>query len=98
MNQIVQTELIQSIIGLSRLIMVKFQLQTVSLTAHHTHIGKRRISLAADSDVVQPFAVNDDGTAEIVFTLTIVEKFLPGIHQNIQIMYAGHVKQPLFIS
>ena len=98
LNQIVQTQLVQTMIGLSVFILVKLQLEAVALAAHRADRTQRGISLRPDADVSVALAVDHHCAGAVFFTLTSLDKSIPVIHHNVHGMYEGGVEELVLIA
>ena len=98
LDEIVQTELVESVIGDGIIIVVKLHLEAISLTVHGGNRGQGGITLATDAYVFIGFAVNHHGSSIVFLACGIGNKLVPIVHDNINGMHLRIVKQTVFIS
>ena len=93
LNQIVQTELVQTVQGFSLLVVVKFQLEAVAPAAHGPHRGERGVALGTDGDVLVLLPVHHHRTGGIFLVLAGLQKGVPVVHHDVDLVDAGGIKQ-----
>ncbi len=98
LNDIIQTELIQSVIGVGAVKAIEFNLEAVAVIAVGFHLRQRGVALGANSDILIGFIVNDDSTGRIFLAFTTFDKFVPIVHTDINCMHNGGGKELILIS
>ena len=93
LDEIVQAQLIQTVVALALVIMVKFQLEAVAVAAHLGHRGQRGVPLRPNANALIRLVVNDHCAQGVLLILTDFNKLLPVVHHNVDGMYLGRVKQ-----
>ena len=98
MNDIIQAELIQSVIGVGAVKTIKLDLEAVAVIAIGFHLGQRGVALGADGDVRIGFVINDNGAGRIFLAFTTFDKFVPIVHTDIDRVHRGGGKELILIS
>ena len=83
LNNVVQIQLIQSLILDAILIMVKFQFKTVPIVAIVFDLGQGGISFGADSHIPDCLAVDGHIAHDVFLILAVLQKTFPVIHGNL---------------
>ena len=83
LNNVVQIQLIQSLILDTILIMVKFQFKTVPIVAIVFDLGQGGISFGADSHLPDCLAVDGHIAHDVFLILAVLQKTFPVIHGNL---------------
>ena len=95
LNQVVQAELIEAVIGLRGIIVVEFELQAVAVVSVLLNGRKRRIALCANGDVGILFAVDQHGAGNVFLAGAVFDKGFPIVHRDIDAVHARGVEQAL---
>ena len=97
-NEVIEAQLIQPVIGFARLIVVKLNFEAVAVVAVGRNGRKRGVSLAADGDVFVAFSVDHHRAGSIFLILAGFKEALPVVHHNIDGMHIALIKKPVFIT
>ncbi len=92
LNQIIQAQFVQAMIGAGTVVMVKLNLETVSLTAESGYGGERGVALCPDPYIFAGFSIDYHIGCIVFFAGCICDKVIPVIHGDINGMYLCVVK------
>ena len=98
LNQVVQAQLVQPVIGHVGYKMVKFHLEGVSRGAERRHRGQGGVALGADGDMAEPFTVDDDVAVCVLLRGGVGDEAVPVLHDDVDGMHRALVKQPAFVA
>ena len=87
LNDVVQAELIQSVVAFGLIVLVELDLEAVSAAARIPDRAEGGVSLAADADILHGFTVDDDRAGRIGFALAGFQERIPVADDNIERMY-----------
>ena len=98
LNQVIQAQLIQAVIGHALDIVVKLYLEGIARGAHGGHGGKGGIALGTDGDVAEALAVDGDAAFCVFLRQGVFDKLVPVRHGDIDGMHPALVKKQPFIA
>ena len=98
LNDIVQTELIQTVIGLAVLILVEFYLETVTAAVHIFHGAEGGISLCSYANILDSFAVDDQIAWRVFLALAALDEAVPVVYNYVQLMDLAVVEDTVLIA
>ena len=70
-------------IGLCAVVLIKLDLEAVTVAVHILYGAEGSVSLAADTNVLHSFTVNNEITAGVLLTLALINEAVPVVHNDI---------------
>ena len=98
LDQIVQAQLIKTMVGDGVIIVVKLHLKAVTIAVHGRNGGQGRIALAANAYVFIGFPVDHHSGGVVLLACGVINKPVPIVHDNINGMHPCIVEQTIFIA
>ncbi len=95
---IVQAQLVKAVIGVAAVIVVEFDFEAVAVIPIGAHHAQGGIALGAERNVAIGFVVDDDPAGLVFLIFAGFEEALPIVHDDINGVHAGGVKQPRLIA
>ena len=83
LDEVVQAQFVQTVVGLGAVILVELQLETVPVAAHGGHAAQRGVALGADAHGAAGLAVDDHGAHGVFLILAGVDESLPIVHDDV---------------
>ncbi len=98
LNQIIEAQLIQTMVGIAAVIVIKFDFEAVAVIAIGRDLRQGGIALGADGDIRIDFVINDNGAGGIFFVLAGCEECIPVRHADVDGMHPFGRKQSALIA
>ena len=98
LDQIVQAQLVQTVIALGGIVLVELDLQAVPVGVHGGHGGQRRVALAPDAHIFEGLAVDDHAAQGVFLALCGLQEGVPVVDDDIDGVHLRVVEQPVLIA
>ena len=98
LNDVVQAQLIQAVVGPAAVVVVELQLEAVAVAVHGGNHGERGVSLGPDGGVLIGFAVDDDRALGVFLVLTGLQETVPAVHDDIDGVDLLRIEKPGLIA
>ena len=98
LDDVVQVQLIQAVIGRLAVIVVEFDFEAVPVVPISGHGAEGRVPLGPDAHVPAGFPVDDHRAGRILLVLAGVDKAVPIVHHDVHRMDPAGSKEPVFIA
>ncbi len=98
LNQVVQAQLVQPIVGLAAVVVVELHLKAVALAAQSGHGGQRGVALCPNAHIFAGLPVNHHIGLIIFLVGGVGKQVFPVVHHNVDGVYPCVVKQTLLIA
>ena len=98
LNDVVQAQLIQAVVGPAAVVVVELQLEAVAVAVHGGNHGERGVSLGPDGGVLIGFAVDDDRALGVFLVLTGLQEPVPVIHNDVDGVDLLRIEKPGLIA
>ena len=98
LDEVVEAELVQALVGLAGLVVVELELEAVALGAHRGHRGQRGVALAADRDAFDRLIVDDHAARRVFLARRRLDEGVPVVDHDVDRVDTGGVEQRLFVA
>ena len=98
LDDVVEAQLVEAVVGGGAVIVVKLDLEAVTVIAVAGHLGERGVSLGSDGYVFVGLIVDHQGAEDVFLIDAGVQKTLPVVHNDINGVDPAGVKEALFVS
>ena len=83
LNNVVQAQLIQAVVGPAAVVVVKFQLEAVAVAVHGGDHGERGVSLSPNGSILIRLTVDNHSALGIFLVFAGLQKAVPIVHDDI---------------
>ena len=98
LDEVIQAQLVQTVIAFSVIILVKLDLETVPIAVHGRNRTERGIALGTNTHIAVGLAVDHHRANRILLVLAGLEKAVPVIHNDIDTMDPFGIKEFLLVA
>ena len=98
LNQVVQAQLVQPMVGHIGYKVVKLHLEGIPRGAERRYRGQGGVTLGADGDMAEPFIVDDDVAVCVLLRGGVGDEAVPILHDDVDGMHRTLVKQPILVA